>query len=87
MLCWLSASRLTCEFRKSFCEFVAVGAAAVYGNATVDVSWKDGQLTEACVRSDRATRYRVSCNGRASDVVLASGTPVVLDSMLRQTSR
>lgn len=59
----------------------------VRGGATVDVSWKDGQLIEASVRSDRATRYRVSCNGRASDVVLAAGTPVVLDSMLRQTSR
>ena len=47
----------------------------VRGGATVDITWKDGELTEARVRSDRAARYRVSCNGRAADVVLAAGTP------------
>ena len=38
-LCWLSASIVTSAFVKSFCEFAAVGAAGVYGNGTVDVSW------------------------------------------------
>jgi hypothetical protein len=50
----------------------------------VDVSWKDGRLTGARLHSERATRYRVTCDGRAADVVLAAGTPVVLDSMLQQ---
>ena len=38
-LCWLSASIDTSAFRKSFCEFASVGAAGVYGNGTVEVSW------------------------------------------------
>ena len=38
-LCWLSASIVTSAFVKSFCEFASVGAAGVYGNGTVDVSW------------------------------------------------
>ena len=56
----------------------------VRGGATVDVSWKDGRLTQARVRSQRAARYRVTCNGRVADVVLPAGTPVVLDASLHQ---
>jgi alpha-L-fucosidase 2 len=55
----------------------------VRGGATIDVSWKDGRLTEARLRSQRAARYRITYNGQAADVVLAAGTPVVLDSSLQ----
>jgi len=36
---WLRISRLTWALSKSFCELASVGAAGVYGNGTVDVSW------------------------------------------------
>ena len=50
-----------------------VAGVRVRGGATVDLSWKDGTLTEARLRSERATRYRVTCNGRSVDVALAAG--------------
>ena len=59
----------------------------VRGGATVDVSWNDGRLTEARVRSQRAARYKVTSNGRVADVVLAAGASVVLDSSLQQVGR
>ena len=59
----------------------------VRGGATVDLSWKNGRLTEARVRSQRAARYRITYNGHAADVVLAAGTPLVLDSSLQQIVR
>jgi alpha-L-fucosidase 2 len=57
----------------------------VRGGATVDLSWKDGRLFEARLRSDRASRYHVTCNGRSVDVTLAARVPIVLDSTLKAT--
>ena len=56
----------------------------VRGGATVDVSWKDGRLTEARIRTERALRYRVTCNGQTTDVMVEGRAPVVLDSTLQR---
>ena len=37
--CWLRISRLTCALSKSFSPLAAVGAAVLYGNGTLLVSW------------------------------------------------
>ena len=65
----------------------SVAGVRVRGGATIDVSWKDGTLTEARLRSERATRYRVTGNGRSVDLPLAAGVPVVLDSTLTVIGR
>jgi alpha-L-fucosidase 2 len=59
----------------------------VRGGATVDLSWRDGELTEARLRSDRSAHYRVTCNGRSADVALIAGVPIVLDSTLKVIGR
>ena len=37
--CWLRTSWLTWALSKSFSPFAAVGAAVLYGNGTLAVSW------------------------------------------------
>ncbi len=59
----------------------------VRGGATVDLSWRGGELTEARLRSDRSAHYRVTCNGRSADVALVAGVPIVLDSTLKVIGR
>jgi alpha-L-fucosidase 2 len=59
----------------------------VRGGAAVDISWRGGRLIRARVRNQRAARYRVTCDGRVAEVVLAAGTPVVLDSALQRIGR
>jgi len=59
----------------------------VRGGATVDLSWRGGELTEARLRSERLAHYRVTCNGRSADVALIAGVPIVLDSTLKVIGR
>jgi alpha-L-fucosidase 2 len=59
----------------------------IRGGATVDLSWRGGELIEARLRSDRSANYRVTCNGRSADVALIAGVPIVLDSTLRVIGR
>ena len=48
----------------------------------VDITWKEGRLTELRLQSDRAKKYRVSYNDRSSEVQIELGKPAVLDGAL-----
>ena len=57
------------------------------GGAQVDVTWKDGRLTELRLRSGQAKTYTVAYGERTATVRLDPGTTVVLDGTLRRISR
>lgn len=48
------------------------------GNVTVDMSWKDGKLTTATLRSPVATKVTVRVNGTARTLALPAGKAVKL---------
>ena len=56
----------------------------VRGGAQVDVTWKDGRLTELRLRSGQAKTYTVAYGERTATVRLGPGTAVVLDGTLRR---
>jgi alpha-L-fucosidase 2 len=56
----------------------------VRGGAQVDVTWKDGRLTELRLRSGKAKTYTVAYGERMATVRLEPGIPVVLDATLRE---
>ena len=56
------------------------------GGAQVDVTWKDGRLTELRIRSGQAKTYTVAYGERMATVRLEPGTAVVLDGTLRGIS-
>jgi hypothetical protein len=60
--CRLSLSRLTCALSKSFSPLAAVGAAALYGNGTLLVSW----FTKTSARPRRRVRTEIP-SGMASN--------------------
>jgi alpha-L-fucosidase 2 len=59
----------------------------VRGGDSVDITWKDGRLTECTLRSDRARAYRVVHGAQSVDVRTVPGKPVVMDGALRQAAR
>jgi alpha-L-fucosidase 2 len=60
--------------------------ARVRGGAQVDVTWKDGRLTELRLRSGQTKTYTVAYGERMATIRLDPGTPVVLDGTLRRIS-
>jgi alpha-L-fucosidase 2 len=54
----------------------------VRGGGKVDITWKEGRLTELRLQSDRAKKCRVSYSDRSSEVQIEPGKPVVLDGAL-----
>jgi alpha-L-fucosidase 2 len=48
------------------------------GNVTVDMTWKDGKLTSATLRSPVAAKATVRFNGRTLTVTLPAGRAVQL---------
>jgi alpha-L-fucosidase 2 len=54
----------------------------VRGGGKVDITWKEGRLTELRLQSDRAKKYRVNYSDRSSEVQIELGKPVVLDGAL-----
>ncbi|MBZ5670140.1 MAG: hypothetical protein LAO04_10460 [Acidobacteriia bacterium] len=54
----------------------------VRGGGKLDITWKEGQLTERRLQSDRAKKYRVSYGDRSAEVQIEPGKPLVLDGGL-----
>ena len=54
----------------------------VRGGGKVDITWKDGRLTELRLQSDRAVKYRILYGGKSSEMQLKPGKAVVLDGAL-----
>jgi alpha-L-fucosidase 2 len=55
------------------------------GGFEVSMTWNDGKLTSAIIRSDQGQRCRVSHNGKALDLKLGSGETAMLDENLTVT--
>lgn len=51
----------------------------VRGGGKVDITWKDGVLSNLSVQSDHAKKYRVMYGGRSTEVQLKPGKRTVLD--------
>lgn len=60
--------------------------ARVRGGAQVDITWKDGRLTELRLRSAKAKTYTIAYGDRMATVRLEPGTLIVLDGTLRRIS-
>jgi alpha-L-fucosidase 2 len=58
----------------------------VRGGGKVDISWKDGKLTELRLRSNHAKKYRVVYGDRSADVPVNTGKEIVLDNELRRAN-
>jgi alpha-L-fucosidase 2 len=54
----------------------------VRGGGKVDITWKEGRLTELGLQSDWAKKYRVSYGDRSAEVQIEPGKPLVLDGAL-----
>lgn len=54
----------------------------VRGGGKVDITWKEGRLTELRLQSDHTMKYRVLYGDRSADVQIEPGKPVVLDEAL-----
>jgi alpha-L-fucosidase 2 len=59
----------------------------VRGGAQVDITWKDGRLTELRLRSGQARIYAVAYGERSATVRVGPGTAVVLDGALGRITR
>ncbi|MBV9679470.1 MAG: hypothetical protein JO185_24250, partial [Acidobacteriaceae bacterium] len=59
----------------------------VRGGAKVDITWKNGQLTECRLQSDHAAKYHLTYGGHSADVQLKSGTPVLFNSSLHPENK
>lgn len=57
----------------------------VRGGGKVDISWKAGQLTEFCLQSKHATKYRVIYGDRSAEVRVNAGKEIVLNNELHRT--
>ena len=55
----------------------------VRGGGRVDITWKDGRLTEFRLQSDGAKRYRVDYGARSVDLRVAPGKPITMDGSLQ----
>ena len=59
----------------------------VRGGGKVDITWKDGRLTELRLQSDRAVKYRILYGGKSSETQLKPGKAVVLDGALHSIGK
>ena len=59
----------------------------VRGGAKVDITWKNGQLTECRLQSDHAAKYRLIYSGYSAEVQLRGGTPVLFNSSLHPENK
>ncbi|MNN80874.1 hypothetical protein D3C81_1976380 [compost metagenome] len=53
------------------------------GNAEVDISWENGELTGAVIRTHLAGRVAVRCGGRKTELEAAAGGVYMLDAQLQ----
>ena len=57
------------------------------GGGKLDITWKEGRLTELTLQSDRAMKYRVSGRGISAEVQIEPGKRVVLDGALQRIAQ
>ncbi len=50
------------------------------GACTVDISWKDGKLVQACIKSDKGGDYIIRYHGKTSQVNIKSGQPFYVNN-------
>ncbi len=58
----------------------------VRGGGKLDITWKDGRLTELRLQSDHAKKYTVSYGGLSAEIQLEPQTPLALNGALHQIS-
>jgi alpha-L-fucosidase 2 len=58
----------------------------VRGAGKADITWKDGQLTEFRLRSDRAVKYRVKYGGSTANIRIQPQKAITLDRNLHRTA-
>lgn len=56
----------------------------VRGGGKVDITWKDGRLTELRLQSDHAMKYRVSYGDQSAEVQIQPGKSIVMDGALHR---
>jgi alpha-L-fucosidase 2 len=56
----------------------------VRGGGKVNITWKEGRLTELRLQSDHAKKYRVSYGDKAAEAQIEPGKPVVLNGALHR---
>ncbi len=56
----------------------------VRGGGKVDITWKEGRLTELRLQCDHPVGYRVSYGDQSTDARIEPGKPVLLDGALRR---
>jgi alpha-L-fucosidase 2 len=54
----------------------------VRGGGKVDITWKEGRLTELRLQSDHAMKSRVLYGDQSAEVQIKPGKPVTLDGAL-----
>jgi alpha-L-fucosidase 2 len=54
----------------------------VRGGGKVDITWKEGRLTELRLQCNHAIKYRISYGGNSAEVQIQPGKPTVLGSSL-----
>ena len=54
----------------------------VRGGAKVDITWKDGKLSQFGIQSNHATKYRVTYHQQTAEIQIHPGKIVILDSRL-----
>lgn len=54
----------------------------VRGGAKVDITWKDGKLSQFGIRSNHATKYHVTYRQQTAEIQIHPGKIVILDSRL-----
>jgi alpha-L-fucosidase 2 len=56
----------------------------VRGGGKVNITWKEGRLTELRLQSDHAKKYTVSYGDKAAEAQIEPGKPFVLNGALRR---
>ena len=56
----------------------------VRGGGKLDITWKEGRLTELRLQSDHAVKYRLIYGDESTEVQIEPGKPILLDSTLRR---
>ena len=56
----------------------------VRGGGKVDITWKEGRLSELRLQCNHTVEYRVSCGDQSTEARIEPGKPVLLDGALRK---
>ncbi len=65
----------------------ALKGARVRGGGKINISWKDGHLTELTLQADHDIRYRLIYGEKSSEVAIHAGKAMLLDDALHEVVR